>query len=94
MSLYPHPRRVVTGHDKAGNAVFVADSQIPAVAVPANCNFAVLYETGEFPASNDVWEDPASKRTGDLANPGGIVLRCVDFKPRTKTVSEVPAFVL
>ena len=86
MSLYQHPRRVVTGHDTTGNAIFVADDQIPCVPVPADCNFAVLYETHEFPASNDTWEDPTSKRTGDLANPSGIVLRCVDFKPRTRTV--------
>lgn len=88
--LFPHPRRVVTGHDEHGNSIFVADSQVPCVPTPANCNFAVLYETHEFPASNDGWVDPIVNRTKSLANPNGLVLRVVDFKPNTKTViSEV-----
>lgn len=86
MSLYPHPRRVVTGHDDNGNSIIVADSRVPSLPVLVNCNFAVLYETHEFPASNHVWEDPILRRTEDLANGGGIVLRAVDFKPHTKTV--------
>ncbi|KAL1966268.1 hypothetical protein VTN77DRAFT_4621 [Rasamsonia byssochlamydoides] len=84
--LFPHPRRVVTGHDADRNAIFVADSQIPCVPTPANCNFAVLWETHRFPASNDGWEDPILQKTKSLANPNGIVLRVVDFKPNTKTV--------
>ncbi len=86
MSLYPHPRRVVTGHDEKGNAIFVEDSHIPSLPVPVNCNFAVLYETREFPVSNDGWTDPILNRTKDLANDKGIVLRVVDFKPHTETV--------
>lgn len=89
MSLYPHPRRVVTGHDENGHAVFVADSRVPCLPVAINCNFAVLYETHEFPVSNDGWEDPILKKTESLANHTGIVLRCVDFKPNTKTVSDL-----
>lgn len=89
MSLYPHPRRVVTGHDENGHAVFVADNRVPCLPVPIDCNFAVLYETHEFPVSNDGWEDPILKKTGSLANHTGIVLRCVDFKPNTKTVSDL-----
>lgn len=89
MSLFPDPRRVVTGHDEAGNAIVVADSKIPALPVPINCNFAVLYETHEFPASNDTWSDPVLEKTKSLANQTGIVLRCVDFKPHTKTVSKL-----
>ena len=87
MSMYPHPRRVVTGHDQARNAIFVADSLIPSLPVPINCNFAVLYETHKFPATNDEWKDPTLEKTDNLANQSGIVLRCVDFKPNTKTVN-------
>lgn len=86
MSFFPNPRRVVTGHDQNGNAIFVADSRIPCLPVPVNCNFAVLYETHDFPVSNDEWHDPIGQRTEDLANNDGIVLRCVDFKPNTETV--------
>ena len=89
MSLYPDPRRVVTGHDKAGNSIVVADTRIPSLPVPIDCNFAVLYETHEFPALNDNWNDPTLKKTGSLANNAGIILRCVDFKPRTKTVRKL-----
>ncbi|KAJ6440656.1 Chondroitinase-AC [Purpureocillium lavendulum] len=85
MSL-PDPRRIVTGHDEAGNAVFVADCEVPMAPTPVECDFAVLYETHQFPASNDVWEDPILMRTKSLANDKGIVLRCVDFRPNTKTL--------
>lgn len=89
MSLYPHPRRVVTGHDENGHAVFVADNRVPCLPMAVDCNFAVLYETHEFPVTNDGWEDPILKKTESLANHTGIVLRCVDFKPNTKTVSDL-----
>jgi hypothetical protein len=87
MSFYPDPRRVVTGHDDNGNAIFVADSQVPCVPVPANCNSAVLYETHDFPVPSDEWNGPIVHRTRDLSNRDGIVLRAIDFKPNTKTVS-------
>ncbi|CAH0019001.1 unnamed protein product, partial [Clonostachys rhizophaga] len=67
----------VTSHDDAENAIFVADSQIPRVPVPVNCNLAVFYETYEFPTSND---------SKNLANANDIVVRCVDFKPNIKTM--------
>ncbi|KIL85000.1 cupin 2 domain-containing protein [Fusarium avenaceum] len=86
MSLYPHPRRIVTGHDENGHAVFMADNRVPCLPMAVDCNFAVLYETHEFPVSNDGWEDPILKKTESLANHTGIVLRCVDFKPNTKTM--------
>ncbi|KFA65868.1 hypothetical protein S40285_04675 [Stachybotrys chlorohalonatus IBT 40285] len=85
MSMFPDPRRVVTGHDDEGNAIVVADSQIPSLPTPVNCNFAELYQTSEFPSSNDVWEDPMQNNTQSLANSNGIVLRVVDFKANTTT---------
>ncbi|UNI15983.1 hypothetical protein JDV02_002464 [Purpureocillium takamizusanense] len=86
MSPLPDPRRVVTGHDEAGNAIFVADSLAHMAPTSVECDFTVLYETHQFPASNDVWEDPMLTRTMNLANEKGLVLRCVDFKPNTKTL--------
>jgi hypothetical protein len=87
MSMFPEPRRVVTGHDKDGNAIIVADSTVPVTTVSPNLNFAVLYETHQFPASNDEWQDPTLQRTQSLANPNGLVVRIVDFQAKTKPVS-------
>ncbi|EFW99678.1 cupin domain containing protein [Grosmannia clavigera kw1407] len=87
MSLFPHPRRVVTGHDKNGRAIVVADGPVPVMPTPTNdVNLGVLYETHKFPVSNDVWDDPILQRTTDLVNQEGIVLRTVDFKPNKKTM--------
>lgn len=85
--MFPEPRRVVTGHDKDGNAIIVADSTVPVTTVSPNLNFAVLYETHQFPASNDEWKDPTLQRTQSLANPNGLVVRIVDFQAKTKPVS-------
>lgn len=89
--LFPHPRRVVTGHDEHGNAIYVDDKPIPTEATKLNANFAVLYETHEFPANLDEWKDPILERTKSLANDDGIVLRVVDFHANTKTVC--PSFI-
>jgi hypothetical protein len=86
MSLFPDPRRIVTGHDEAGRAIVVADSTVPCEPTPVKCNFAGLYETHQFPESNDDWVDPIKERTKSLANDNGVVLRVVDFPPNTETV--------
>lgn len=87
MSLLPDPRRIVTGHNDEGRAIVVADGTVPCEPTPVKCNFAVLYETHQFPASNDGWVDPLKDRTKSLANDSGVVLRVVDFPPKTETVS-------
>jgi hypothetical protein len=87
MKLFPDPRRIVTGHDDKGRSIVVADSTIPCEPTPVKCNFAVLYETHKFPASNNEWVDPTTTRTADLSNKDGVVLRVVDFPPNTATVS-------
>jgi hypothetical protein len=94
-TLFPHPRRIVTGHDPSTtNAIFLADTEVPCVPIPgANCNFGVLYETYQFPASNDEpWEDPILQKTKSLANADGVVMRVVDFEANTKTVCILPFF--
>lgn len=82
----PHPRRVVTGHDSASKAVFVDDGEVAAVEITDTVNFAVLYETHEFPADNNEWKDPIKNRTESLANRDGVVVRVVDFKPNNTAV--------
>ena len=87
MSMYPDPRRIVTGHDEEGNSIVLKDSQIPCVPVMTKANFAVLWETHGFPVSNNGNEDPIEKRTQSLANSDGVVLRIVDIAANTETVS-------
>ncbi|EEA19315.1 conserved hypothetical protein [Talaromyces marneffei ATCC 18224] len=86
MSMFPDPRRIVTGHDDKGRSIVVADSTITCEPTPVKCNFAVLYETHQFPASNNEWVDPITTRTTDLSNKDGVVLRVVDFPPNTATI--------
>ena len=86
MSLLPDPRRIVTGHDENGRSIVVEDSIVPCEPTPIDCNFAVLFETHQFPASNNEWIDPIKNRTKSLANEKGVVLRVVDFPPKTETV--------
>ncbi|KAF2712238.1 hypothetical protein K504DRAFT_499343 [Pleomassaria siparia CBS 279.74] len=87
MSLFPDPRRIVTGHNDSGRSIVVADSTIRCEQTPLKCNFAVLYETHKFPESNDAnWEDPIQTRTQSLANDKGVVLRVVDFPAKTETI--------
>ncbi|OAA68001.1 Cupin, RmlC-type [Niveomyces insectorum RCEF 264] len=84
--LFPDPRRIVTGHNAEGKAVVVADSTIPCVPTAVKCNFAVLYETHQFPDSLDEWVDPTKNTTKDLSNSNGVVLRVVDIAPKTETM--------
>lgn len=83
-SWFPDPRRIVTGHNSEGKAIVVADSIVPCLPTPIGANFAVLFETHEFPVSNDEWVDPTQTRTTDLANDKGIVLRIVDIPPNVE----------
>ena len=88
MPLLPPPRRIVTGHGDSGNATFVSNSEIPTEEVGKDkFQFAVLWETHQFPAGNNEFEDPIKQKTKSLANSNGVVLRVVDFQPKTKTVS-------
>ncbi|KAK4939290.1 hypothetical protein LTR10_020379 [Elasticomyces elasticus] len=84
--MFPDPRRIVTGHSAEGKAIVVADTPIPCEPVSAKANFAVLYETHDFPANLDEWVDPINTRTKDLANDQGIVLRVVDIPANTETM--------
>lgn len=86
---FPNPRRIVTGHNDKGEAIVVADSEIEQVPILGGiCSFAVLWETHNFPTTdNDKFDDPIKKTTESLSNQNGVVLRVVDFPAKTKTVS-------
>ncbi|EXJ75710.1 uncharacterized protein A1O5_00217 [Cladophialophora psammophila CBS 110553] len=86
MASLPHPRRIVTGHDEEGKAIFLADSRIPLEATKLGASLGVLWETKQFPADNSGTEDPVMARTTDLANKNGVILRVVDVEPGTTQV--------
>ena len=77
----------VTGHDSSGNAIIIKDSEIECKPTPIKCNFAVLWETSTFPSDNNDDRDPAESKTESLVNENGVILRVVDFPPKTETVS-------
>lgn len=85
---FPDPRRIVTGHNDKGEAIVVADSEIESVPILGGiCSFAVLWETHNFPTTdNNEFDDPVKKTTESLSNENGVVLRVVDFPAKTKTV--------
>ncbi|KIX07965.1 uncharacterized protein Z518_02619 [Rhinocladiella mackenziei CBS 650.93] len=86
MAMFPDPRRIVTGHDEQGNSIILKDSQIPCVPTGVKANFAVLWETSQFPASNNGSADPIDHKTQSLANDKGVVLRVVDIPANTVTM--------
>ncbi len=74
-------RRVVTGHDAEGRAVFVSDDALsPRPIQSGDANFALIWTTAELPADNNDETDGALREAG-LTLKGGSVIRIVDMKP-------------
>jgi hypothetical protein len=67
--LFPHPRRIVTGHDTEGNSIVVKDSVIPCLPTPVKCNFAVLYETSQVSAGPQLSHRLASRHPTKSTSP-------------------------
>lgn len=77
----PPVHRVVTGHDAAGKAVVIDDSQLDSVAIPSgDARFTLIWTTATAPVDNDDTTD-GRDRAVDLTLPGGSVLRVVDMLP-------------
>jgi mannose-6-phosphate isomerase-like protein (cupin superfamily) len=75
MSL--HVRRVVTGHDDQGNAVFVSDGPPPhAVGAPGGTAVATLWSLAGPPASPDDGGDPEGGFPLEPP-PGGMTMRVI-----------------
>ncbi|KAK0621122.1 hypothetical protein DIS24_g11424 [Lasiodiplodia hormozganensis] len=89
MALFPAPRRLVTGHDEKGKAVYLKDHTIEPEATNMDASFAVLWETHEFPANNNGFKDPIETKTESLSNKDGVVLRVVDIPANTVTRGDV-----
>lgn len=84
MKLLPPVRRIVTGHDIQGRAIFATDGQPPTVvsleSLPG-VRFHEIWSTAESPAPVDWGPDP-TLRPLELAPPKlGSLIRVVDFPP-------------
>jgi quercetin dioxygenase-like cupin family protein len=74
-------RRVVTGHDAAGKAVFVSDAAFEPIDVPSgDAAMCLLWAAPDLPVDNN---DPVDGRERDagLTLRGGSVIRIVDMYP-------------
>jgi quercetin dioxygenase-like cupin family protein len=74
-------RRVVTGHDTQGLAIFTEDASFDTVVIPSgDAAFRTIWTTLEVPANlND--DADGAKRDADLTLKGGSVIRIVDMLP-------------
>lgn len=83
MSQNPFPpmRRIVTGHDKNGRAVVIADTTVPSEPIAlGGAEFALLWTTATVPADNNDDTDGRERDAGLTINEGSVV-RIVDFLP-------------
>lgn len=77
-------RRIVTGHDAEGRAVFVADGPTPTVwEAPDGGPVYELWSHAGTPDNSGAFVDPTLGRASFPPPPNGSVLRIVDFAPRT-----------
>lgn len=83
MTTYAHPpvRRVVTGHDANGRAVFRSDDHFEPQLIPSgDAAMALLWTTATVPADNDDETDGRERAAGTTLT-GGSVIRIVDMLP-------------
>lgn len=81
MTGSPPVRRIVTGHDEAGRAVFTADDLLPVTPIPSgDAAFSLIWTTASVPADNNDDIDGRSRDAG-LTLHQGSVIRIVDMLP-------------
>ena len=79
--LFDPVRRIVTGHDATGDAVFVDDNLLEGRMNPVgSTKMTLVWTTSGSPVDNDDATD-GGRREVDLTNPGGTVIRVVDLLP-------------
>jgi quercetin dioxygenase-like cupin family protein len=77
----PPYRRVVTGHDAAGRAVFKSDDTfVPQVIPTGDAAFSLVWTAPTLPVDNDDETDGRTRSAG-LTLHGGSVIRVVDMLP-------------
>jgi quercetin dioxygenase-like cupin family protein len=77
-----HPvRRIVTGHDAAGRAIFRSDDLLPVDLIPSgDAAFSLVWTTASVPADNNDNTDGRLRDAG-LTLHQGSVIRIVDMLP-------------
>jgi len=76
-------RRVVTGHDAGGRAVFRSDERFPLLPIPSgDADFALIWTTASVPVDNND-ETDGRERDAALTLKGGSVIRVADLHPGT-----------
>ena len=74
-------RRVVTGHDKNGNAIVTIDEDVKNVgSARSGAQAAVVWSSHGFPVDNDGSADESARKVGTTLS-GGTVFRVVEFSP-------------
>jgi quercetin dioxygenase-like cupin family protein len=84
-------RRIVTGHDRQGNAVVLFDSLDPHKRVRPETGIVsrTLWTCGRSPADISVTQDPVAEGGGIAPPDNGSVLHIVDFPP-LRPAAELP----
>ena len=81
LAVSPPVRRIVTGHDKAGKAVFRSDDLLPVDPIPSgDAAFSLIWTTASVPADNNDDTDGRERDAG-LTLHQGSVIRIVDMVP-------------
>lgn len=74
-------RRIVTGHNKAGRAIFKSDDLLPVKPIPSgDAAFSLVWTTATVPADNNDEIDGRSREAGLTLNQGSVI-RIVDMLP-------------
>lgn len=74
-------RRIVTGHDDSGKAVFRSIDELETRKIPSgDATFATVWSTNEVPVDLNDGTDGGSRNVGLTLN-GGSVIRVVDMLP-------------
>ncbi len=78
-------RRIVTGHDQNGRAVVTHDGEPPLnfTGVTGNGN-ALIWVTDRAPADNNDGADAGSRKVGIAPEPGGSIIRVVEYPPESE----------
>ncbi|KAJ9602214.1 hypothetical protein H2200_013334 [Cladophialophora chaetospira] len=92
-SPFPDPTVFVTGHNSAGKAIVQSSSTEETKAYSGmRVSHSLLYTTSEFPPDlnddKDIKQHEQMKASGKLniVNPGGTVIRIVNFAPHNKSM--------
>jgi len=81
MAILQAVRRVVTGHDLSGTAIFKDDQAFETQPIPSgDAEFALIWTAPDLPVDNNDETDGRLREAGLTLN-GGSVIRVVDMLP-------------